>query len=408
MSRQAAIVCVSDHKASGLVPALAAGIHYPIAETRLADVAHSIASTQPTAVIVADPRLDADALATIAAQVEALEGAYIPVLACLPENPVGASCVLPITMDGSPLRIVARLRSALRVRALHGTVQRRAAAQDILARPQDSNATVLVAGRGGGYPALTTAVAQRCALIGALSFETAQRFLNDRDVDGLIIGDGFSVRAVETFVDALSADARFRDLPLVVADSRIGALDLDLLPNADCVRGGPERVVAHLLPLARLHAFAAQLRRWVRSLDSKGLVDTDTGLLTCDAFMRDLVQAMDDCKKRTGTLSLARFSFPGIDQRTSVDAARIVGRLVRGTDFACQDDDGSIHVAFGDTDLKAAHIVARRIASVLKHTMLVPDADASRLNPEVALVTRKPADTAETLLARVLPAIAAE
>jgi hypothetical protein len=408
MSRQAAIVCVSDQRASGLVAALAAGIHYPIAETRVADVAHSIASTQPAAVIVAEPGLDADALATIVAQVEALEGAYVPVLACLPDNS-GAPSVLPIAMDGSPLRVVARLRSALRVRALHGTVQRRASDDEIaVAKPQDSNATVLVAGRGGGYPALTTAVAQRSALIGALSFETAQRYLNDRDVDGLVVGDGFSVRAVEAFVDTLGADARFRDLPLVVADSRVGALDLDLLPNADCVRGGPERVVAHLMPLAHLHAFAARLRRWVRSLDSKGLVDTDTGLLTCDAFMRDLVQAIDDRKKKTGTLSLARFSFPGLDRHASVDAARIVGRLVRDTDFACQDDDGSIHVAFGDTDLKAAHVVARRIASVLKHTMLMPDTDAPRLNPEVALVTRKPADTAETLLARVLPAIAAE
>src|SRR5262249_34886078 len=111
---------------------------------------------------------------------------------------------------------------------------------------------------------------------------------------------------------------------------------------------------------------------------------------------------------KAGTLSLARFSFPGIDRHTSVDAARIVGRLVRGADFACQDDDGSIHVAFGDTDLKAAHIVARRIASGLKHTMLVPDAEAPRLNPQVALVTRKAADTAESLLGRVLPAIAAE
>src|SRR5262245_41827061 len=166
MSRQAAIVCVSDHKASGLVPALAAGIHYPIAETRVADAAHSIASTQPTAVIVAEPGLDADALATIAAQVEALEGAYVPGLACLPDHPSGAPSVLPIVSDGSLLRLVARLRSALRVRALHGTVQRRAGAEEIVvARPQDSNATVLVAGRGGGYPALTAAVAQRCALI---------------------------------------------------------------------------------------------------------------------------------------------------------------------------------------------------------------------------------------------------
>ena len=82
---------------------------------------------------------------------------------------------------------------------------------------------------------------------------------------------------------------------------------------------------------------------------------------------------------------------------------------MRASDFACRDDDGAIHVAFGETDLKAAHVVARRIASVLKHTMLCPDPEAPRLNPEVALVTRRSIDTAETLLARLHPAtIAAE
>jgi hypothetical protein len=45
-------------------------------------------------------------------------------------------------------------------------------------------------------------------------------------------------------------------------------------------------------------------------------------------------------------------------------------------------------------------VVARRIASVLKHTMLVADADAQRPTPEVALVTRKASDTAKTLVAR--------
>jgi hypothetical protein len=51
----------------------------------------------------------------------------------------------------------------------------------------------------------------------------------------------------------------------------------------------------------------------------------------------------------------------------------------------------------GADDLKAAHVVGRRIASALKHTTLVADADAQRPPPEVALATRKASDTAETL-----------
>jgi hypothetical protein len=416
MSIGASIVCVAEGKLSGLVTALRAGIRYPVVEMRPADAPARLAAIQPAGIVVAEPDAEAELIETIIARVGKLEGPYVPVLARLSNEGRPQPAILPIAPDATPAGVVARLTSALRVRALHATVQRRAAAQDgsvkvASYRPGDAmeQPTVLVAGRGGGYPALTLAVGERAGLVGALSFDTAQRYLEGRDIDGIVVGDGFSARSVEGFLDTLRADVRFRDLPIVVADSRIGALEFDQLPNADRVRGGPDRVMAHLLPLVRLHAFGARLRRWVKSLESKGFVDADTGLLTCDAFIRDLSRAIEDCEKRTASLSLARFSFERIDRHTGVDAARIVGRLVRTADFACQDDDGAIHIAFGDTDLRAAHVVARRIASVLKHTMLVPDPDAPRLNPEVSLVTRKASDTAESMLARVHPAaIAAE
>jgi hypothetical protein len=44
-------------------------------------------------------------------------------------------------------------------------------------------------------------------------------------------------------------------------------------------------------------------------------------------------------------------------------------------------------------------VAARRLASVLRHTMLRPDRE--RPIPSVTLATMKPADTAETLLARI-------
>jgi hypothetical protein len=416
MSVGASIVCVAEGKVSSLVMALRAGVRYPVVEMRPADAPARLAAIQPAAVVVDQADAGAELIQTVLARVAKLEGSYVPVLARLSDATEADPSLLPLAVDAGPTRIVARLTSALRIRALHATVQRRAAAQDgngkvASYRPGDSmeQPTVLVAGRGGGYPALALAVGERAGLVGALGFETAQRYLEGRDIDGIVIGDGFSARAVEGFLDALRTDVRFRDLPIVVADSRIGTLDLETLPNGDRVRGGPDRVVAHLLPLVRLHAFGARLRRWVKSLESKGFVDAETGLLTCDAFVRDLNRAIEEGEKRTAGLSLARFAFERIDRHTSLDAARIVSRLVRTTDFACQDDDGAIHIAFGDTDLKAAHVVARRIASVLKHTMLVPDPDAPRLNPEVSLVTRKAADTAETMLARVHPAaIAAE
>ena len=82
---------------------------------------------------------------------------------------------------------------------------------------------------------------------------------------------------------------------------------------------------------------------------------------------------------------------------------------IRNVDFGCRDDDGSVLVAFTETDLRHAHVVARRIASVLKHTMLTPDQSRPPAAPTVTLATRKTADSVASLLARVTaPPIAAE
>src|ERR1700753_316661 len=106
------------------------------------------------------------------------------------------------------------------------------------------------------------------------------------------------------------------------------------------------------------------------------MIDAQTGLFSMSAFGGALELAIADAGDRGSRLSLARFTFEeGLDRRSSMDAARLISRLVRDTDFACRLDDGSILFAFGDTELRDAHVVARRLASVLKHTMLRPDHD---------------------------------
>ena len=105
---------------------------------------------------------------------------------------------------------------------------------------------------------------------------------------------------------------------------------------------------------------------------------------------------------QTGDIATTTLDDP-VDRRTSIDAARIVSRLVRDVDFACRQDDGSILFVFGDNELRDAHVVARRLASVLKHTMLRADRDRPGVSPAVTLATLKPADTMHSLLARVEP-----
>jgi hypothetical protein len=78
-------------------------------------------------------------------------------------------------------------------------------------------------------------------------------------------------------------------------------------------------------------------------------------------------------------------------------------------DFACRQDDGSIVAVFSGADLKSAHVVARRLASVIRHTLFGPHRKDAPAQANVTLATLKPGDTSLTLMARVAPrTVAAE
>ena len=62
---------------------------------------------------------------------------------------------------------------------------------------------------------------------------------------------------------------------------------------------------------------------------------------------------------------------------------------------------GSILAAFTETDLRSAHVVAPRIANVLKHTMLARDYERCTIRTTVTLATLKPTENFSTLVAPV-------
>ena len=178
--------------------------------------------------------------------------------------------------------------------------------------------------------------------------------------------------------------------------------DVPALPNMVTARD-PQVLLQRALPLIRQRALETALKRLLHSIEHKGMIDAQTGLLNADAFGRALELSIEDAAERRATFSLARFAFDEpLDRRTGIDTARLVSRLVRDTDFACRQDDGAILFVFGDTDLRDAHVAARRLASVLKHTMLRPG-DRPGVSPSVTLATLKAGDTALTLLARITP-----
>jgi GGDEF domain-containing protein len=404
------VVVVAEIPATDFIDVLAKAGAFPIAQTRWADVPAAIGETQPVALAIAD-RQTIPLSRQVDAAIECIEtrgGPVMPVIALVDSSSTPAiPGALPIAIDDSADRVIARLHSALRIRTLHAAVLRRSLAtgakKPVAAFvPPDllEESTVLCVARGGSYPALSLPIARRASLMGALSIDTAARYLNARDVDGVVIGDGLGPGVVEALLILLADNPRFRDLPVGVLNN--AAADDERLPNLVHVDADPARLVERILPFVRLHAFESQLARALKALESEGAIDPNTGLFAAQAFWRNLERAVRESEKKNSALSVARFTFEGLaDRRAHVDAARLFSRLVRNTDFACQEQDGSILAAFTKTDLRSAHLLARRIGGVLRQTMLSPGGDRRAIKPTITLAALKPRDDLGTLVARL-------
>jgi len=411
MSQQGPILVVSTASRPSFAATLDVGRLFPVVETEWADAVRAVEQVQPAAVLAATADTDAAGLAELAARVAARQP-YLPLIAVDPRLPHPDN-VIPFfqsqipqtqtsqTQGGSGSdRLLARLRAALRVRSLHATVMRRLVPATPMALSHIDparDATVLLIGRGGAYPTLSVALGERTGVVGALSIEAAAKHLNVRDIDGIVLGEGFSPRVIDAFLTVLTEDARFRNLPVVVAAGDL-APTYDL-PNLEVVSDDAAQVVATALPLIRQHAFEAHLSRTLKAIDADGLIDARTGLLTPEAFERDFASAIYQTQQRGGGLSVARFAFDPEHPRAQFDGARIISRLMRQMDFGAAQGDGSVIVVFAETDLKTAHTIARRLSSVMRHTSH-GQRDAHS-EPTVTVATLLPNDSAKSLRSRL-------
>jgi hypothetical protein len=259
------------------------------------------------------------------------------------------------------------------------------------------DATVLLIGRGAAYPALSVALGERMGVIGALSIEAAAKHLNTRDIDGVVLAEGFTARVADAFLTVLAEDTRFRNMPVIITAHQL-TQNYDL-PNLEVLSGEPARVAANALPLIRQHAMEAQLSRTLRSIDAGGWLDPRSGLLTPEAFARDFAKAVEQTLARGGGLSVARFAFDARNPRAQLDAARILSRLMRQMDFGTVQKDGSVIVVFAETDFRTAHMIARRLSAVMRHT--ANGKREPRSEPVVSVDSLSPSDTARSLLARL-------
>jgi hypothetical protein len=400
MSQQGPILVVSHTGRPSFAATLDEADVFPVIEAGWRDAVQAIAQVKPAAIIADAKQVDPARFAVLAKHVAAQEP-YLPMIAVEPDGPLPVNAIPFANRERSADRLIARLRAALRVRALHTTLKRRLETEPFPDSPHDtdpvSNATALLVGRGGTYPALSVALGECVRVVGALSIEAAANHLNTRDIDGIVLGEGFTMRVVEAFLTVLSEDARFRNLPVILTSGEpVPAYDL---PNLEVVSGEPEHVASGALPLIRQHALEAQLSRSLRAIDAGGLLDPHTGLLTRAAFDREFATAVAQTLSNGGGLSVARFAFDPENPRAQLDGARIISRLMRQMDFGAAQDDGSVIATFAATDLRAVHAIARRLSSVMRHTL--QGKRATRTDPIVSVATLTPQDSPNSLLMRL-------
>jgi GGDEF domain-containing protein len=416
MSLQGPVVVVAEQPLPDLVAAISAAGAFPVIEASCAQASAAIAAADPCAIVLADAHAASDpGLGESLTRSMTRRAPIVPVVACAAANdPLSYREALALPVDAAPSAVATRLSSVLRVRALHASVLRRAeaarsAGHALPLTPVNDpleDATVILAGRGKSYPGLSVALGERTGVIGVLTIEAAARYLRSRDADGLVIGDGFIPTNVDALLTVIAEDSRFRDMPVGLIGQPVGIVDTRRLPHFVSASDA-ECLVSRILPLVRLHAFEARLRRTLDAFVKDGVIDPATGLMSEPAFTAELERVMRDSSRRSGGLSVARLMFDaGIDARALNDAARLVSKLVRGADFACRANDNSILIAFVDTAPRQAQLVAKRLVGVLRNTMLQGDRRRAPA-PEVALTAWRSSDTALSLLARITPSMVA-
>jgi len=399
--QQGLIIVVADDKSPAFAAVLSAAM-FPVIETGWAEASRAIVQLRPAAVIASSSEGVPDKVDALARQIGGVQP-YLPLIVIDPKTMLPETAIPFSQARGNWDRLAPRLRAALRLRTLHATVLRRlndqATMKPAIAEIEPvRDATVLLVGRGAAYPVLSVALGERMGIVGALSIEAAAKHLSTRDIDGIVLGEGFTDRVVEAFLTVLSEDPRFRNLPVIAAlEGLAPAYDL---PNLEVMSGDPAYVAANALPLIRQHAFEAHLSRTLRSIDAGGLLDPMTGLLTAAAFDRDFATAVRQTLANGGGLSVARFAFDPANSRAKFDGARLLSKLLRQMDFGALCDDGSALAVFAETDLRTAQAIARRLSSVMRHTAY-DSSDRRRQEPVVSVATLEPSDTPQSLLARL-------
>jgi hypothetical protein len=383
---------------------------FPLLDVTLREAPAAIAAMRPAFVVV--DRLtetDETAAAALVDVTHEIDGPWTPILRIAAADEADHDVwfgTLRVRAADNIDALVKRLHAMQRLRRLDASVKRRTAiltaaggpALDLAGTDPLAEASVLVVGRGRAYPGIALRFAERVTTVGAFGLEAALDMLRARDIDGIVLADGFAGNRIDWFLSEIARDTSLRDLPVALVAAQVDAVP-DGFGHVEMFGEHDADLLPVMLPALRCHAFGLRLKRMARAVEAEGLIDPRTSLLTLDAFRAQLAAALDDVAARGAPLSVARLSFPQpTPPRLVADASRVLARLIRASDFGGLDQDGLL-LALGDTDIKEAHNVVRRLAAIVKHTTLDPM--GLKLVPDVVLDAARPGDDAPAMAKRI-------
>src|SRR5262245_34397586 len=112
------MVVVAETSASDLVDTLGKAGAFPIVETKFAEAAAAVSEIQPAALVVAEPSLSPcyKPLKTLLKTIESRGGPFMPIVVRVEAyDPIAIPFALPVAVTESNERLIACLKSALRV-----------------------------------------------------------------------------------------------------------------------------------------------------------------------------------------------------------------------------------------------------------------------------------------------------
>jgi len=338
----------------------------------------------------------------------------------LPADDIDAVMHPPLTAG----QIAGRIATLARLNTMHFELARRVEtyarygmdAPDISPPEIIDEVSILIVGEGAHLAIAERALGKGATLIGALTRDMAEDYLNRRAFDAILLdlpGD----EAVD-FLSNIRRNAKFHSLPVLAllphmetgdteALFEAGATDLFMEPI------DPRELAARSDAYIKENRFREKLRSVYHQARHMATGDALTGLYSRGFILEHLDRMLEDKARWGEPLTLCGLTIDNLKEingtygyavgdRIIRQIGTLIGQLVRGEDMTARWKGGNFLVILTSTDARDAEVAIARIRGVVNHTLFSVEDIASPIQVRIdeKIVEAGPFDLAEALAKR--------